>query len=160
MNPIDQHIFTSDLNVREVLSRLDILAADAILFLVNEKGQLAGTLTDGDIRRGLIKGLSLDDDIASFIQAKPKFFRKGEFDLEQMREWREKNYKIIPVLDHEDRIIDVVNFRLQQSYLPIDAVIMAGGKGTRLRPLTLDTPKPLLRVGDKLKSKGEAYILY
>ncbi|MDB4505930.1 nucleotidyltransferase family protein [Saprospiraceae bacterium] len=149
MKNIYKHIITKDLTVREVLSRLDQLALDSILFLVDENKKLVGALTDGDIRRGLIKGLGLENSIVDFIQNEPKFFRTGTFSLSQMREWRDRNFKIIPVLDNEDQIIDIVNFRLQKSYLPIDGVIMAGGKGTRLRPLTLDTPKPLLKIGDK-----------
>lgn len=149
MKNINKHIITKELSIREVLSRLDQLALDSILFLIDENKKLIGALTDGDIRRGLIKGLGLEDNISEFIQNDPKFFGKDTFSLSQMREWREKNFKIIPVLNDENQIIDIVNFRLQKSYLPIDGVIMAGGKGTRLRPLTLDIPKPLLKIGDK-----------
>jgi dTDP-glucose pyrophosphorylase len=149
LKQIHKHLITNTFSVRQVLERFDKLASDAIVFIVDEEQKLIGSLTDGDIRRGLIKGLGLEDNITEFIQGNPKFFRKGTFDFNQMQEWRSKDYKIIPVLDEGDKVIDIVNFRLQQSYLPIDAVIMAGGKGTRLRPLTLNTPKPLLRVGDK-----------
>ena len=149
MKSIQQHLITTQFSIKEILSRLDKLASDAILFIVDEKQRLIGSLTDGDIRRGLIKGLNLEDEIIKFIQAEPKFFRQDEFDFSQMQEWRSKNFKIIPVLDTENKVVDIVNFRIQKSYLPIDAVIMAGGKGTRLRPLTLDTPKPLLKINDK-----------
>ena len=149
MKSIEQHLITIKFSVREVLARLDKLSSDAILFIIDEEQKLIGSLTDGDIRRGLIKGLGLEDHITKFIQGNPKFFRKGEFDLNQMQEWRAEDFKIIPVLGEDNRVIDIVNFRLQQSYLPIDAVIMAGGKGARLRPLTLNTPKPLLKVGKK-----------
>ena len=60
-----------------------------------------------------------------------------------------KQFEIIPVLNDENEIVDVVNFRIQDSYLPVDAVLMAGGLGSRLKSLTKKTPKPLLKVGDK-----------
>lgn len=149
MKLFKKHIIATESTVRQVLSKMDELSWDAILFLINEDSKLIGALTDGDVRRGLIKGLGLEDAIIKFANTNPKFFRKDKFNLSQMQDWRAKNLKVIPVLDERDKIIDIVNFRLQKSYLPIDAVIMAGGKGTRLRPLTLTIPKPLLRVGDK-----------
>jgi len=66
-----------------------------------------------------------------------------------LKEYRKNNFKIVPVIDHEGQIVDVVNFRKQKSYLPISVVLMAGGKGLRLRPLTENTPKPMLLLGDK-----------
>lgn len=149
MEHIQKHLISVDASVREVLTKLDILASDAILFLIDENKRLIGSLTDGDIRRGLIKGLDLETPIKEFTQANPKCFVKGDYSLAQMEEWREKNYRIIPVVNRQQEIIDIVNFRQQKSYLPIDAVIMAGGKGKRLRPMTLHTPKPLLKIADK-----------
>jgi len=149
MDTIKQHLITNNLSVRQVLARFDELASDAILFIVDHEDKLVGSLTDGDIRRGLIKGLDLQDEIMSFIQGNPKYCRKDQFDLAKLKEWRAKNFKIIPVLNEDDQIIDIINFRHQKSFLPIDAVIMAGGQGSRLRPLTLQTPKPLLKVGGK-----------
>jgi len=83
------------------------------------------------------------------IQPYPKYIRKGERDINRVIEYRENNYRILPVLDKADKIVNVINFRELKSYLPVDAVIMAGGRGERLRPLTDSTPKPLLKVGDK-----------
>ena len=114
-----------------------------------EKNRLLGSLTDGDIRRGLIEGVKVTDKVDVIIQSNPKFILKGEKNIEKIIKYREKNYRILPVLDKQKKVINVINFRLIRSYLPVDAVIMAGGKGTRLTPLTNNTPKPLLKVGSK-----------
>lgn len=135
--------------IRDALIRLDILAKDAIIFIIDENGKLEGSLTDGDVRRGLLKGVGIDDLVDSIIQPKPRFIRKGEQDLAKVIEYRENNFRIIPILDNNNKVVNVINFREVKSYLPVDAVIMAGGRGERLRPLTDSTPKPLLKVGDK-----------
>ncbi|MCB0602931.1 MAG: nucleotidyltransferase family protein [Saprospiraceae bacterium] len=149
MNDYQKHLIHGDLSIREILQKLEKLGSDAILFLVDGNDRLLGSLTDGDIRRGLIRGLGLEDPILSFLQPNPRYFKRKEFTLEQMTSWREQNYRVIPVLDDDNHIIDIINFRIQRSYLPIDAVIMAGGMGQRLRPLTLNTPKALLKVAGK-----------
>lgn len=149
MRPYKSHLIRSGSPVKAALQQLDQLAADAILFVVNESDQLIGSLTDGDVRRGLIKNLDVEQQVDDFIQPNPKYIQKGNYDLQEIIELRERNFKVIPVVDESKRIVNVVNFRYLKSYLPIDAVIMAGGRGSRLRPLTDNTPKPLLKVGDK-----------
>ncbi len=143
------HLILSGSKIKEALVRLDVLASDAILFVVGANEKLIGSLTDGDIRRGLIRGISIEDPVDSVIQPNPRFVKKGEQNIKEIIEYREKNLKILPVLNGESQIVNIINFRRLRSYLPIDAVIMAGGRGSRLRPLTDDIPKPLLRVGEK-----------
>jgi dTDP-glucose pyrophosphorylase len=144
-----EHIILSKSTVKEALVKLNELGSDAILFVADKDDRLLGSLTDGDIRRGLIRGVTVDVLVDEVIQEHPKYVRKGGQNIEQIIEYREKNYRILPVVDGEDRIVNIINFRILRSYLPVDAVIMAGGTGSRLRPLTENTPKPLLRVGDK-----------
>ena len=143
------HLILSGSTVKEALLRFNELAPDAILFVVDAKDKLIGALTDGDVRRGLLKGLNIDNCLDEIIQQDPRYIIKGENNLEKIIEYREGDFRVIPVVDEKHRIVNVVNFRKTRSYLPIDAVIMAGGQGQRLRPLTNDTPKPLLKVGDK-----------
>lgn len=149
MRNFREHLLPTQSTIREALIKLQDLAKDAILFVVDKDDKLLGSLTDGDIRRGLISGVEVSGIVNKIIQPNPKFIRKGEKNLEKIIEYREGNYKILPVLDKDNTVVNVINFRLIRSYLPVDAVIMAGGKGTRLRPLTENTPKPLLKVGDK-----------
>jgi len=149
MRHYKEHLIPTGTTIREALKVLDKLAKDAISFVVDEKDTLLGSLTDGDVRRGLIKGAELEQPVDDIIQSHPRSLRKGEQDIEKVIEYRENNFKVIPILDKDDRVVNVVNFGVLKSYLPIDVVVMAGGKGTRLRPLTEKTPKPLLKVGEK-----------
>lgn len=149
MNIIQKHTILSFETVREALIKLDALASDAILFVVDDSTKLLGSLTDGDLRRGFIKGLGFEDPILSFIQSNPSYITEGENAVNKLEEYKAKNFKVVPVLNKENRIVDIINFRSTSTVIPADAVLMAGGEGKRLRPLTENTPKPLLKVGDK-----------
>ena len=149
MNIVEKHIINQDQSVRDALIKLDFLASDAILFVTDENEKLIGSLTDGDLRRGFIKGLGFEDEILNFIQPKPSYIIEGEDAIKKLEEFRAKNFKIVPVLNANHQIVDIINFRDTSTIIPVDAVLMAGGEGKRLRPLTENTPKPLLKVGDK-----------
>jgi hypothetical protein len=144
-----KHIIPSKVDIKDALKKLNELAADAILFVVTTEGKLLGSLTDGDVRRGFLGNLTLESEVDDFIQPKPKYIRKGFYDIDQIIEFRDSGFRIIPVLNEKDEIINIINFRFLKSYLPLDAILMAGGQGERLKPLTETTPKPLLKVGDK-----------
>lgn len=144
-----KHLIKAGTEVKEALKLLDELAPDSILFILNEEDKLIGSLTDGDVRRGVMKGLTLKSNISDFIESNPKCLTKGEYTIEDVIHFREEDLRIIPVINKDGTIINIVNFRHHKSYLPIDTVIMAGGRGERLKPLTDTTPKPLLEVGGK-----------
>jgi dTDP-glucose pyrophosphorylase len=144
---VSQHIISESDNIRNALILLDKLSTDAILFVVDENNHLSGSLTDGDIRRGFIKGLGFNDTLVSYMQQDPVYLKENEYSLEDLESVRK--FKIIPILNVNNEIVDIINFRLKRTILPIDVVIMAGGKGQRLMPLTANTPKPLLKIGDK-----------
>jgi dTDP-glucose pyrophosphorylase len=149
MRSYKEHLILSGSTVKQALGVLNDLSQDAILFVVNQNNKLIGSLTDGDVRRGLLNNFNLETLIDEIIQPNPRFIRKGQYDIQKIIEYRDEDYRLIPVLDENDVVINVINFRFIKSYLPIDAVIMAGGRGQRLQPLTDVTPKPLLKIGDK-----------
>lgn len=149
MSTLANHIINKEEQVRSALAKLDKLGSDAILFVADEHKKLIGSLTDGDLRRGFINNLSFDDSITKFIQKNPISITRKNYTLAQLESYKAKNFKIIPILDDEGVIIDILNFRIQETIIPADALLMAGGEGKRLRPLTNDTPKPLLKIGGK-----------
>ncbi len=136
--------------IREALVALDGNNHDSqTLFVVDDTEKMVGTLTDGDIRRGLIRGAALEDYILTIMHKNFKFLRDGCIDAKIIKSFRERLIFFVPVLDEEGHVVRVCNLLKYKTFLPIDAVLMAGGKGERLRPLTEKTPKPLLPVGDK-----------
>lgn len=149
MRSYKEHLILTGSSIKQALKVLNELSLDAILFVVDANDKLIGSITDGDMRRGLLNDFNLESEIDHIIQANPRYIRKGNFDIKEIIDYRENNFRVIPVLDDNDVVINVINFRNIKSYLPIDAVIMAGGRGQRLQPLTNTTPKPLLKVGGK-----------
>ena len=117
------HLILLGSKVKDALLMLNDLSQDAILFVVDAEDKLIGALTDGDVRRGLIKGFTIDSYIEEIIQDNPRFIVKGENNLEKIIEYREGDFRIVPVVDENHRVVNVLNFRKIRSYLPIDAVI-------------------------------------
>ena len=145
-----KYIINQKATIKEALVALDGNTHDwQTLFVVDGAERMVGTLTDGDIRRGLIGGASLSTPVREIMHTSFKFVRDGQYDAKLLTEFREKQIFFIPVLDNEGRVVKVCNLIKYRNFLPVDAVLMAGGKGERLRPLTEKTPKPLLKVGDK-----------
>lgn len=147
---MQQYIIKETTTIWEALISLNNIAHDTLsLMVVNAKDQMVGSLTDGDIRRGLISGAQLADEVTTIMHRDFKYIKQSEFDVAHLKNFRDRRILFIPILDEENHIVEVVNLQKYKSHLPIDAVLMAGGKGERLRPLTEKTPKPLLKVGDK-----------
>jgi dTDP-glucose pyrophosphorylase len=146
---LNDHVIKENVSIRDVIPKLDVLGKDAVVFVTNSTEFLIGSLTDGDVRRGLIKGIDLENEVSTIMNKNPHFIYKSNVDLAKIKWLRENNFKIIPIIDNYKNIVDIINFRTNKSILPCDVVLMAGGKGTRLLPLTETTPKPLLQLGEK-----------
>jgi len=150
MKDISQYLINSDATIKEALFKINELSGDILtLFVVNNDNVVIGALTDGDIRRGFLKGKKLEDKVIHFIPESFYYFNKNNLDLQLIKEIREAQIKLVPFLDDNGRIVKIYEFINRKSILPIDAVIMAGGRGEKLRPLTDKIPKPMLKVGDK-----------
>lgn len=145
------HIIRQSLTLIDALRRINSFVGEPlVLFVVDDDNRMVGTLTDGDSRRALIAGISVNDPIQKVMHRDFNFLRLGvDDDVQHLQKQKHKKMKLIPVLDSENHIVVIINLEKYITRLPIDAVLMAGGKGVRLRPLTEKTPKPLLPVGDK-----------
>lgn len=149
---VDQDfLIHEDRSLIEALSQINSLSGGPlILFVVDSNNRMVGTLTDGDSRRALISGATLETPVHQVMHTSFNYIREGEGDIVfQLKKQKALKMKLVPILDDDNNIIDIINLDKHKTRLPIDAVLMAGGKGERLRPLTEKTPKPLLPVGDK-----------
>lgn len=145
------HIIKQSISLLEALAQINGLAPEPlVLFVVDDKDCMVGTLTDGDSRRALIAGASVNDKAEDVMQRNFRYMCLADItNVQEIRHQKEMQMKLVPVLDDKRHIVDIINLERFKTRLPVDAVLMAGGKGERLRPLTEKTPKPLLKVGDK-----------
>ena len=133
----DGHIIRKEATLIEALRRLnDLSGKTMVLFAVDSDGKMTGTITDGDIRRSLIAGTGLDATVEKTMHRAFRFLEEGSIDLAKVREMRQNRITLVPVMGKSGEIKAVCNFEECHSILPLGAVMMAGGKGERLRPLT------------------------
>ncbi|MCC6369593.1 MAG: NTP transferase domain-containing protein, partial [Bacteroidia bacterium] len=136
--------------IKEALEKLNEFPAGSTLFVVDEETQkVKGTLTDGDIRRGLLKNLSINSNVNDVMRSTFRYLTKGNYYNEKIAEFKEDKIKTVPLIDADGKLLKVYDLTELKNVLPLDAVIMAGGKGERLKPLTDTVPKPLLAIGSK-----------
>ena len=147
----EKNIISQNASILEALEKLNSLSPDPlILFVVDQQNRMVGSLTDGDIRRALISGASVSGLISIIMHKDFRYISQDDIDnVLLLKKFKADRITLIPVLDGSNQIVDVIDLQKNKTRLPIDAVLMAGGKGERLRPLTEKTPKPLLPVGDK-----------
>lgn len=148
---MDKYLILDSKTILDALKQIDEISASGtkILFVVDDKKKVVGSVSDGDCRRGLIKGFSLNDSITKIMNAKFSYLVKAKYDVQTIKKIKTLGLKYVPELNEDSTFNSIIDFSNGKSYVPVDAVMMAGGKGERLRPLTLETPKPLLKVADK-----------
>lgn len=153
-NQLKKALINSKLTIKQALKTMDD-AGRKIVFIVDENAGLLGTVTDGDIRRWILKGRSLSDNVTRVMNKKPSFLRQGYQikDAEDMMLARK--IECLPVLDEQNKVISALWWDEffdygQEKTGKFDApvVIMAGGRGSRLMPLTQVIPKPLIPMGE------------
>lgn len=139
-----------DTSVRETIQIIDAGAMKIALVVDNHKC-LIGTITDGDIRRGILAGVPLDAPAERVMNPQPTTATMDESRDAIMAIMRNKCLQQIPLLDENNRVVGIefLENLLKIRHRKNPVVLMAGGLGTRLHPLTNDCPKPLLKIGSK-----------
>ncbi len=146
-----EHILIKpDISILETLKIIDEAAVE-IALVIDDENRLIGTVTDGDIRRGLIKGSNLNEPIKKLMNSKPITAKLNNTDDELLFLMLNRSIKHLPILDNNNKVLRLILLKdlISGKKRPNIAVIMAGGLGSRLGELTKDTPKPLLHIGGK-----------
>lgn len=143
-------LLASDATIREALSTIDDSGVQVALVISDDR-LLEGIVTDGDIRRGLLRGLSLKDPVTVAMNKNPMTMGCWEDRAHALSIMKRRRLHQIPVLDEDGRVVDlqVIDDLLKPKERENPVVIMVGGLGTRLHPLTREVPKPLVEVGGK-----------
>ena len=150
MKNIEKIKIAIDTTIKQALKIISE-GAFQIAIVVDKQDKLVGTLTDGDIRRGFLKGLNINSSIRSVVFKKPITVKKNDSIHKVLKLALSKKIYQIPVIDKNEKVISVhvLDELIKPKKKSNLVVIMAGGKGMRLRPLTKETPKPMLKVGNK-----------
>lgn len=142
-------------SIKHILRHMDNVAEKTV-FVVNSDNRLLGSVTDGDIRRWILKGKSLTENVSRAMNRSPISLREG-FHEEKVKEIMLKNeLGCLPIIDERMHVVSAVwwidlfkNKINNQNPLKLPVVIMAGGEGIRLHPYTRILPKPLMPIGEK-----------
>lgn len=157
MHTIESYLVKPEATLREVIACID-RNGKGIALVVGPEGQLLGTISDGDIRRAILRNVSLDVSVQALFAEREKAAGQapvtvvvGTSDADLLHLMNKAEVRQIPIVDATGCVRDVafLNDLVREYELPMTAVVMAGGFGNRLRPLTDQTPKPMLPIGDR-----------
>ena len=147
---------TPNISIRNAMKELNN-TGQKCLVIINDENKLYGTLSDGDIRKAILKGRGFEDQIKFICQKNPAVLIQNEYSLSQAKTlFIDSKFDLIPVVDSENKLVDILfldsvlsgkELLINKMNLPV--VIMAGGKGKRLEPFTSILPKPLVPVHEK-----------
>lgn len=134
--------------IREVLEKLN-RGGKGIVLVIDDEQRLIGTITDGDVRRAILKGASIDDEINGIVHKNPIYIEEGATKEKIKDIFIRRAIKQIPVIDRKGIVVDLISINdiLIPEGKDHPVIIMAGGLGTRLKDLTKEVPKPMLKVG-------------
>lgn len=147
---IEKLLVLADERIQSAIERLDNNKAHIVL-VVDQNQKLLGTVTDGDVRRGILRGVNLNDSIQVIMNPQPVVAKLGQEKTVIYASMRKKQICQLPIINDYGQVCDLEILPDFTNYDTKDniVVLMAGGMSTRLRPLTNDCPKPMLQVGGK-----------
>jgi len=150
MKQIDHIKITASNTIREALKIID-QGAMKIAIVLDENEKLIGTISDGDIRRGLLKGVSLEDSVEDIFFKHPTVAKINDTKEHLLKIALEKKIQQILIVDQDNTVVGIKEIEelIRPVIKPNKVVLMVGGLGTRLKPLTDQIPKPMLKVGNK-----------
>ena len=150
MNNLNDVLVREGATLRETLECIT-KSGKQLALVVDATGRLVGLATDGDLRKAILRGVSLEAPVEQAMNRTPLVAERSLAPGAALALMRRRSIRQLPVVDAERRVVDLLFFDelVAPPSLPNAAVIMAGGEGKRLRPLTESTPKPMLRVGGK-----------
>ena len=145
-----------NITIRQAMKALE-KTAEKCLLVVDENKKLLGTLTDGDLRRGILIGMKFSESILECYHKNPRTLMNGNFSQEDVTQLlRRKKLDLIPIVDEEHIVVNYITWsninggkKAEKKLDNVSVVIMAGGKGTRMAPFTKVLPKPLIPIHDK-----------
>lgn len=150
MKKIENIKLSTSSTIKEALEIIDT-GAMKIALVLDGDNKLLGTVSDGDIRRGLLKGLALSDSVESIIYRNPTVCSINDTKEDILKVAVEKKIQQIPIIDIDGVLVGIneIDELLISPVYANKVILMVGGIGSRLQPLTNDRPKPLLEVGNK-----------
>lgn len=146
-----------NITIRQAMKKLS-QSGEKCLVIIDLNKKLLGTLSDGDLRKGILKGYEMNHSIEQIYQSNPTVFIDGEYTDENVKRiFAQQRFDLIPVINKKGKLIKILlwdeilknNKKNKKEKLNVPVVIMAGGKGTRLEPFTVVLPKPLVPINDK-----------
>jgi len=143
-------VVTSEVSIRQAIEKISASGLQ-IALVVDGNNRLLGTVTDGDIRTGILKGIEIESSVQTIMHNRPTVAKPGDERELILNTMKARHIHHMPIVDADGRLVGLETLDELLKPAPRDniVVLMAGGLGTRLRPLTNDCPKPLLYIGNR-----------